>query len=210
MVQVKLTLDQASFLWERLHKATAQGTRFRPETIKRDILTFPPALLETIWNRLEDLRSTTPFLEGNRGSIRLLQQSLTLDLRKHEAKYLLRILKNKKRDEWRREKLERERFGPLEAAEIAEEEGGRESFFSPTHAEHPDAMIRQAVIQRALGELPEALGIPADEVTALLAAMTEAEGNVSEAARQLGQPQRKTARRIERILKHLKSRGLSA
>lgn len=211
-VEIKLTLDQASFLYERLHRVVANPPRLKLEAVLKETFTVPVQLFQLLDDRLEEMRSTTPVAEGKRGGVRLLKQGLTLEVRPHEAAYLLRILGNKKRDDWRRENQEREHFVPLKVAEIAEEgddkDGGREAFFGPSHCENPAAQVRQAVIQKALGELPKKLGMSVEDVTALLAALTQAEGNASEAARHLGQPQRKTARRIERIIRHLKSRGL--
>jgi len=214
LVTLKLTLDQASFLYEKLHRVVVNPPRFKLEAVLKETFTIPPSLLRILDDRLEEMRSTTPAVEGKRGSVKFRRQGLTLEVHPHEAAYLLRILGNNKRDDWRRENQERAHFAPLEVAETAEEGdekgGGRAAFFGPSHCENPDARLRQAVIQKALGELPKKLGMPAEDVTALLAALTLAQGNASEAARHLGQPQRKTARRIERIIRHLKSRGLAA
>ena len=64
-----------------------------------------------------------------------------------------------------------------------EQEGGRETFYAPSHPEHPDAALLQLAVERALGELPKRLRMTAEEVRALLSALREADGNVSEAAR---------------------------
>lgn len=208
-VEIKLTLDQASFLYERLHRVVVNPPRLKLAAVLKETFTVPTSLFMLLDDRLEEMRSTTPVANGKRGRVRFLKQGLTLSVRPHEASYLLRILANKKRDKWRLENQERAHFAPLEVAEIAEEEGGRASFFGPSHCENPDAGVLQAVIQKALGELPKKLGMSAEDVTALLAALILAEGNASEAARHLGQPQRKTARRIERIIRHLKRRGLA-
>jgi DNA-directed RNA polymerase specialized sigma24 family protein len=207
-IELKLTLDQASFLYERLHAVVVDPPKLKLAAIMKETFTVPPSLLILLDDRLEEMRSTTPAVQGERGNVRFLKQSVTLEVRPHEKKYLLRILANKKRDGWRRDKATHERFSPLEVAEIAEEEGGRASFFGPSHPENPTANLPQAVMQKALGELPKLLRMSAQDMDALLAALYAAEGNVSEAARQLGQPQRKTARQIERIQEHLKRRGL--
>lgn len=209
-VTLKLTLDQASLLYEKLRRVVKRSPRPQRPLRVRSVISDPLYLLDILAKRLEQLPTTTPVANGKRGRVRFLKQSLTLSVRPHEASYLLRILANKKRDKWRRKNQARAHFAPLEVAEIAEEEGGRAAFFGPSHCETPDAGLRQAVIQKALGELPKKLGMSAEDVTALLAALTLAEGNASEAARHLGQPQRKTARRIERIIRHLKRRGLAA
>lgn len=209
-VEIKLTLDQASFLYERLHHVVVDPPRLKLEAVLKETFTVPPSLFMILDDGLEEMRSTTPVADGKRGGVRFLKQGLTLSVRPHEASYLLRILANKKRDGWRQEKQAGARFTPLEVAEIAEEEGGRAAFFGPSHPENPAANLPQAVIQKALGELPKLLRMSAQDVDALLAALSAAEGNVSAAARQLGQPQRKTARQIERIQKHLTRRGLAA
>jgi hypothetical protein len=213
-VELKLTLDEASFLYERLYQVVAEPPPMKLEAVLKDTFTVPPTLFRILDERLEEMRSTTPVSASKQGRVKFLQQSVTLEVRLHEAKYLRRILANKERDGWRREKLSRARFVPLEVVEIAEEgedeRAGRTSFYRSIQGETPDAQVGLAVLKKALGELPKKLKMSAADVTALLAALKDAEGNVSEAARQLGQPQRKTARRIERILRHLKSRGLSA
>ena len=78
------------------------------------------------------------------------------------------------------------------------------------HHGNPDAHVRRLFLKKAFDELPAKLKMTAEDVNALLSAMAEAGGNVSEAARQLGQPQRKTDRRIARIRRHLNNRGFSA
>ncbi|MDE2292850.1 MAG: hypothetical protein KGL53_12275 [Elusimicrobia bacterium] len=217
LVAVKLTLDQASFLWVRLYEKTQRPSRYRPETLKKDYLTLAPALLEVIWERLEDLTPTTPTIMCRR-SVQFLNRSLTLRVRMHEAKFLLRILKNHRHDKWRRDNRERELFCPLEVAEIAEEggehgdnsDGVRRAILKQARYEKPDTQAHRAMLKKALKELPRRLKIPARDVRNLLDAILEADGNVSKAARLLGQPQRKTARRIQRILAHLERRGFSA
>lgn len=214
LVQLKLTLDQASILYEKLHRVLVNPPRLKLEAVLKDTFTIPTSLFMILDEQLENMRPTTPVAEGRRGRVRFLRQGLTIEVRPHEASYLLRILGNKKRDDWRRKNLEREHFTPLEVAEIAEDgaakDAGRGPFFRPTHADNPEAQVPLAVLKKALDELPKKLKMPPEEVSALLAALRDAEGNVSETARQLGLPQRQTARRIERIMRHLKRRGLSA
>ena len=213
-VRVKLTIDQASFLYEKLSRVFVHPPQNRPETARKNALTYPLYLLGVLDKRLYQMRQTAPVSRPAGKVVRFLPQGLTLELRPYEAAYLLRILANKKRDKWRRENQERKHFVPLKVVEIAEEgeaeEGPRRPFFRPVDHENPDAQMRRAVLKKALGELPKKLKMPAEDVDTLLGALTNAEGNVSEAARQLGQPQRKTARQIQRIIRHLKSRGFSA
>gem|GEM_PF-7032211 len=170
---------------------------------------FPASLFRILHEGLESMPSTTPIIVGKRGGIQFKIPRLTLQVRRNEKMYLLAILKNRKRDKWRRVKKDEKLFSPLLVAETDEQEGGREFFYAPSHPEHPDAAFLRLAVQRALGELPKKLRMTAEDVTALLSALGEADGNVSEAARALGQPQRKTARRVERVKAHLKRRGLA-
>jgi transposase-like protein len=209
-VPLKLTLDQASLLYEKLRRIVKHTPTPRRPLQVGSAISDPSYLLEILDKHLAQLPATTPVTMSKRNVPRFHKRTLILELRRHERAFFLQIIKNKQRDEWRREAEEEKLFSPLEDAEVAEQEGGREFFYGPSHPEHPGAVFRQELIQKALAELPKKLGMPAVEVTALLAALTEAEGNVSEVARQLGQPQRKTARRLERIVRHLKSRNLSA
>lgn len=210
-VRIKLTLDHAGHCYERLCGVLANPGRQVRTPLRPDAMISDPArLLDILDKGLRRMPQTTPVRVGKRGAVRLLAQVVALEVLPNEAAYLLRIVKNIKRDQWRETAQEHARFTPLEAVEIAEEEGGRGVFFPPSHPENPEASTRQAVIQKALGELPKRLGMSSEDVAALLAAVAEAQGNVSAAARQLGQPQRKTARRVERIQKHLQRRGLAA
>ena len=218
LVRVRLTVDQASLLWERLHRLTQKEHRYQSQTLQKELITHPPILLGYLWDRLSDLCSTTPHVRSRAGVIQFLTQGLTLRLRRHQAKYVWRILKNKQHDEWRRENRERDLFCPLEVAEKAEagseedelSDGVQRPYFRPTHHENPEAQMRRTFLKKALKELPRKLKMPAKDVRSLLDALMEANGNVSEAARITGQPQRKTARRIQRIIAHLKRRGFSA
>ncbi len=216
-VRVELTLDQASFLWERLERLTAEG-RLTRKAAFREVITLPPALLEKLWLKLDELSATGPFRQSKNGPVQLLERTIALDLKPHEARYLLTILKNEKRSKWRREKVEHGLFAPLQVAEMAEDggdlgelsDGVRRRVLKSGDQENPDARLRRDLIERALDELPSRLKMRRDSVRKLLTALLDADGNVSEAARLTGQPQRKTARRIQRILTHLKDRGLAA
>ncbi|MFI5363622.1 MAG: hypothetical protein ACHQ49_16775, partial [Elusimicrobiota bacterium] len=131
-VELKLTLDQASFLYEKLHALVVDPPPLKLAAVLKDTFTAPISLLIILDDRLEEMPSTTPVAQGKRGGLKFLRQGLTLEIRPHEKKYLLRVLANKKRDGWRRDKRTHERFASLEVAEIAEEDGGRASFFGPS------------------------------------------------------------------------------
>lgn len=84
-VEIKLTLDQASFLYEKLHAVVVDPPKFKLEAVLKETFTVPPSLLIILDDRLEEMRSTTPVAEGKRGSVKFLKQGLTLEVRPHEA-----------------------------------------------------------------------------------------------------------------------------
>ncbi len=211
LVEIRLTIDQATLCYAKLHRILNRPARETPTKYRPNVtISDPHHILDVLDKRLRELPGTTPIFEPTHGKIKFPRHDFTLRVRKNEAAYLLKIVKNVKRTSWRRAARKRARAASLEVLEIAEEEGGRASFFSPSHPENPHAGVPQAVMRKALGELPKRLRMSAEDVAALLAALSEARGNVAMAARQLGQPQRRTARQIERIKKHLKRRGLAA
>ena len=210
-VEIKLTVDQATLCYVKLHKILNRPARKTPMKYRPNVaISDPLYILDVLDKRLRELPATTPTFEPKPGAVRFPRHDFTLKVRKNEAAYLLKIVKNDKLTRWRRAARKRARTASLEVLEIAEEEGGRASFFGPSHPENPHAGVPQAVMRKALGELPKRLRMSAEDVAALLGALSEARGNVAKAARQLGQPQRRTARQIARIRKHLKRRGLAA
>ncbi len=210
-VEIRLTIAQATLCYVKLHRILNRPARKTPTKYRPNVaISDPLYILDVLDKRLLELPGTTPIFEPKPGGIKFQRHDFTLKVRKNEAAYLLKIVKNDKLSRWRRAARRRARLSSLEVLEIAEEEGGRASFFGPVHPENPHAGVPQAVVRKALGELPKRLRMSAEDVAALLGALSEAGGNVALAARRLGQPQRKTARQIARIKKHLRRRGLAA
>ena len=88
----------------------------------------------------------------------------------------------------------------MERAEAAGESGVGRALMVPADEDRPDRSFGQAEVKRAFAGLP-------NELAALLGPLAECDGNVSELARRLGQPQRKTARQVARIRKRLEKLG---
>lgn len=219
-VDLRLTVDQASLIHEKLSRRIR-----RPSSRRRaakplkvgDVFTDPRYLLDVLLRALEGLPATAVAI-SRRANVHVRDREFQLRLRRHERAYFLKIIENQEADEERRQAFEEELFAPLEDVELAEEglepeeltDGIRRAFVYRTHHETPEAHLRQFFLKEAFAELPAALKMPEKEVNELISALAESGGNVSEAARQTHQPQRKTARRVARMLRHLKSRGFSA
>jgi DNA-directed RNA polymerase specialized sigma24 family protein len=209
-VTLKLSVDQASLLYRKLCKALGNRTQEIPAPLLPGRLIADPYwLLAVLENRLRELPSTTPASEPRRGYLKLSRRFFTLEILPHERAYLRRVTYNDQCDQWRNEGDERELFCAFKVVQIAEETGGRAPFFDPFHPENPEALLRQPVIRNALDDLPKKLRMPAQDIAELLIALFRTQGNVSEAARETGQPQRKTARRAARIQKHFQRLGLT-
>ncbi|MDE2489701.1 MAG: hypothetical protein KGM24_02560, partial [Elusimicrobia bacterium] len=198
---VQLTIDQASYLYEKLRRIAADPPKSRPRSVPWHGVADSQALLDLLSEKLFRLPPTTGEIQDE-----LAPRSLTLEVSPFAAKFLLQILANRRRDEWRRQKVERALFEPLTKLEAAEKEDEKSAApalrFGSGYPENPAAKLRSAVLAKALADLPRALKLPDDETETLLAALVQAGGNVSEAARKLGLPQRKTARLVARIARH--------
>lgn len=192
LVQFALTLKDAGSLYVALRDKTHPAASPKPSTVK------PAAdlarLLETLEAKLHKLPATAP-----------ATTILTLELTPRDAAYLGVMVGNKKRDKWRRKQVRNRGVVSLDAlmerAEAAGESGAGRALMVPADADRPERTFGQAEIKRALAGLPE-------ELAALLGPLAECDGNVSELARRLDQPQRKTARQIARIRKRLEKLGL--
>ena len=188
--KLALTLEDAGTIYALLREKTRPDARPKPPTAKpaADLA----SLLETLDTALRELPATAP-----------AETILTLELPPRNAAYLRAMVGNKKRDEQRYEKVRSRGAVSLDAlmeqAEAAGESGAGVTV--PADSDRPELAFRQAEIKRALAGLP-------DELAALLGPLEECGGNVSELARRLGQPQRKTARQIACIRKHLEKLGL--
>ena len=218
-VDLRLTVDQAGLIYEKLRRTVEGPLRRRPARDLKagEIITDPQYLLEVVREALDALLPTAR-TASSRGNVHVRERDFLVRVRRHEAAYFWRIIKNHELDEERRKAFEEDLFMPLEVVELAEEglepeeltDGVRRAFIYPIHHDNPGAHQRRFFLKGALSELPAVLKMSEGEVDELLSALGESGGNVSEAARQTGQPQRKTARRIARLLRHLKNRGFSA
>ena len=217
-VKIRLTLDEASLLYEKLRRIVERPPRPRRSLRVRNALTDPRFLLEVLSAALAKLPTTAALSVSKRGATRTRQRAFLIQVRRHERSFFRKILDNQECDELRREALEEELFAPLGDVLDTEEgiekeelsDGIRRPFAYPIHHDNPASHMRRVFLKQALAELPTKLKMPSKEVSALISALTDVGGNVSEAARQLGQPQRKTARQVARIARHLKSRGFSS
>lgn len=189
-VKLTLTLEGASTLYVILRGKTHFAAR--PKLASAKPAADLARLLVTLENALHRLPATAP-----------PETTLTLELPPQDAAYLRVTVGNKKRDEWRYEQVRSRGVVSLDAlmeqVEAAGEAGIGVSV--PVDSDKPERAFRHAEIKRALAGLP-------DELTALLRPLEECGGNVSELARRVGQPQRKTARQVARIRKHLEKLGL--
>ena len=220
-VDFRLTVDQASLihdkLYRKIHRKVHRRRPSRPLKVG-DAFTDPRHLLDVLWRALDEVPATTPVSVSKRGNVQVRDREFMLRLRRHEAAYFRKIIQNQDLDDLRRQEYEEELFATLDEGELAEEglepeqltDGIRRSFIYRTHNETPHAHLRQFFLKEAFAELPAKLKMPPKDVNSLLSELAAAGGNVSKAARELGQPQRKTARRVARILRHLESRGFSA
>lgn len=192
LIQFVLTLKDAGTLYVVLREKTHPAARLKPTTAR------PAAdlarLLETLETKLRKLPSTAP-----------ATTVLTLELPPRDAAYLGAMVGNKKRDKWRRKQIRNRGVVSLDAlldrAEAAGESNAGGALLVPADADRPECAFGQAEINRALAGLPK-------ELAALLGPLAECDGNVSELARRLGQPQRQTARQVARIRKRLEKLGL--
>ena len=121
------------------------------------------------------------------------------------SKYFRRAIRNKHADFWRKKKLEKKLFVSLDALTDQESktEGGDSipGYQGPPRQENYDAPFLKEDLEKAIQELPKDLALVA-------LALPQADGNVSKLARMIGQPQRKTARQVEKIREHFRKRGL--
>ena len=134
-----------------------------------------------------------------------------LGLNEKEAAYYAKVIRNFKLDELRQDRVWRKHFrsldGLMEDARLAEEDGFAPEFVEPSIAsEEPEIALENAAVEARFRQALLALPI---ELAVLVCAMPLVDGNVSALARELGQPQRRTARQFARIRKHFAGHGLS-
>lgn len=192
LVPFVLTLEDAGILYVALRAKIRPDARTKPSTARpaADLV----RLLEILETTLRKLPATSP-----------ATTILTLDLASRDAAYLDAMVGNMKRDKWRRKQVRNRGVVSLDAlaerAEAADESSTGRNLKVPADSDRPDRAFGQAEIKHALAGLP-------NELAALLGPLAECGGNVSELARRLGQPQRKTARQVARIRKRLEKLGL--
>lgn len=195
-VRVKLELDlaEASTLYLKLKGISSRAAQEDPPVGQAGSpRSDPTRLLQMLESALRKLRPTSKRVRHN-------PAALALEIAPYEAAYLHRIVQNDKRDELRRSRIETRLFSSLDAllddAESPESEGGRALLPGLSEPSDPEARLRLSGLKRAIAELPQ-------ELRRLLPVLEQADGNVSEVARLLGQPQRKTARQVARLRKQL-------
>jgi len=196
LTALTLDLDEARVLYEKLHRATARNPRTassRPH--EQHPRTDPARMFASLDARLRELPATAT--ESTR---------VTLEVTPHEAAYLHRIVQNDKRDQARRARVEDRILTPwderLDGNEPNEQPADAHPFRAPTEGPSAENSLQSDALSRALSELP-------DELIRLVELLERTDGNVSEAARLLGQPQRKTARMVERLRARLQRAGLA-
>ena len=196
LAKLEISVEDASMLYAVLRQksetsAPANPPASEPPTPRSD----PARLLRILEDRLREVPATAGPLAR-----------VVLELQPHEAGFLHRIIEHKKCDAFRREQTRYKHFPSwdalLEEDAAAETEGKAAGHAGSADTQSPETALLQAEIRQALAELPE-------ELAGLLGALQDANGNVSELARRLGQPQRKTARQIERLRRHLQEKGLA-
>lgn len=211
LVKLELTLEDASLLFEKLHKELARSARLNPRPDREK----PPPQLVAEWLQiltkcLRELRPTCPS-SGKKSGVPT--RHLALELLPWEAGYLRRTVQNEKRDEARKESTYEDYVVSSDALkaeaearqEQASEGGGQGSAadaFDPSELPVSGAGVLLAELQDALRDFPNGWE--------LAAGLEAAGGNVSKLARRLGQPQRSVANAVARLRRHLAEKGYTA
>lgn len=148
---------------------------------------------------------------------RLKDGSVQLTVQANELRYLRKCIRNAKIDEWRWVQRYYKRFDSLDQCE----EANRRAEARDERLPHRDAQApasddpsvelelaeEHAASRRKVYELLRDLPL---QLAVIAYALPRVKGNVSELARQLGQPQRRTARQVARIQEHLRKKGFGA
>lgn len=171
----------------------------------------------------EDLPSIDPdelLAEVNRqveSLPRLKDGSVQLTVQANELRYLRKCIRNSKIDEWRWVQRYYKRFDSLDQCE----EANRRAEARDEKLPHRDAQASASDDPSVDLELAEEHAASRRKVYELLRdvplqlaviayALPRVKGNVSELARQLGQPQRRTARQVARLQELLREKGFGA
>lgn len=164
----------------------------------------PDELLAEVNRQVESL----PHLKD--GSVQITVQA-------NELRYLRKCIRNAKIDEWRWVQRYYKRFDSLDQCEEANRKAeARDEKLPHRDAQAPatdDASIElelaeeHAASRRKVYELLRDLPL---QLVVIAYALPRVKGNVSELARQLGQPQRRTARQVARLQELLRKKGFGA
>lgn len=195
-----ITLEEATTLYAALHVKIAQPPKPKPGSGNEEI---PPQMfgqwLDLLENQARRMTETHPFGRKKPRHVRL-------ELLAWEAGYLKRMVRNKRRDEARKDAT----YNALKAEAAERREGlasaGRRpssaTFPDPSKTPGPDVTLAFYELEDALDSCPRGL-----ELAYGLEAM---EGNVSRVARYFSQPQRTVAHAVTRLRKHLLAKGYTA
>lgn len=123
-----------------------------------------------------------------------------------EVAYYMAAMRNMKADERRRKRTERKLFTSLDALmdqeSDADEEASKPFYAGPSTPDDCEASYNKSLFRETLLKLPIQLAV-------IALVLPYVKGNISKLARQLDQPQRRTARQVERIQKHFLKHGLA-
>ncbi|HVA66369.1 MAG TPA: hypothetical protein VNK24_05530 [Elusimicrobiota bacterium] len=143
--------------------------------------------------------------------------SVQFTVQANELRYLRKSIRNAKIDEWRWIQRYYKRFDSLDQCEEANRRAeARDEKLPHRDAQAPvtdDASIElelaeeHAASRRKVYELLRGLPL---QLAVIAYALPRVRGNISELARQLGQPQRRTARQVARLQELLRQRGFGA
>lgn len=165
----------------------------------------PPAGLPPKIEVLEFLEKIHEQLKKAPGALSP-DETVKIELAPHEIGYFYTMMKRLKSAEERAQRAYHKRFPSLDA--LMEQERARDPqthpkpfFTEPAANDNPEAALEQKGVQEAFQALPK-------EIREMASALAEADGNVSELARRMGQPQRKMARKIEKMKTLLREKGL--
>lgn len=162
-----------------------------------------------LWSRIDAQLSD--------GRTRLTDGSIQIELKPNELAYIRKVIRNGKIDEWRKN----QRYYKRHESITEREEANRTAEANDEDPPFPDPCARATDDPATALELAEyraaedqkhhqlLLGLPI-QLAVIAHVLPRIHGNVSELARQLGQPQRQTARQVERLREYLVSKGLGA
>lgn len=149
------------------------------------------------------------------GRTRLADGSIQIELKPNELAYMRKVIRNGKIDEWRKN----QRYYKRHESINGREEVNRKAEANDEDPPYPDPSARgtddpSIALEKAEDRATDdqkhhqlLLGLPI-QLAVIAHVLPRVHGNVSELARGLGQPQRRTARQVERLREFLVSKGL--